>query len=93
MPELSGIDLKTRGTGEMTPRQSEVTSWIRPEIRSLRPYESARDIVQTGLLLDANEISYLACQQAQPEIRIQNHSFADCVAYCAESQFRIQRYG
>ena len=45
------------------------------------------------LLLDANEISYLACQQAQPEIRIQNHSFADCVAYCAESQFRIQRYG
>jgi len=39
-------------------RQSEVYSWIRPNVSQLKPYESAREVVQTGLLLDANENPY-----------------------------------
>lgn len=39
----------------MTSRQAEVDSWIRPRVRVLQPYESARDAVQSGLMLDANE--------------------------------------
>jgi histidinol-phosphate aminotransferase len=36
----------------------EINDWIRPNIRKLRPYQSAREVVQTGLLLDANENPY-----------------------------------
>jgi len=39
----------------MTSTQLEISSWFRPSVRFLRPYQSARDVVQTGLLLDANE--------------------------------------
>ncbi|WP_455366047.1 4'-phosphopantetheinyl transferase family protein [Kaarinaea lacus] len=45
------------------------------------------------LLLDANEVSYLACQQAQPDIKLQEHAFADCLAFCTTAQFRDQHYG
>jgi histidinol-phosphate aminotransferase len=36
-------------------RRFEVDSWIRPGVRALKPYESARDVVKTGVMLDANE--------------------------------------
>ena len=34
---------------------SDVTTWIRPNVRELKPYQSAREVIQEGLLLDANE--------------------------------------
>jgi histidinol-phosphate aminotransferase len=37
----------------------EVAAWIRPSVRELKPYQSARESVQEGLLLDANENPFL----------------------------------
>ena len=45
------------------------------------------------LRLDANEVSYLACHQPQPDIQIQKHTFADCIAYCTDGQCGKQAYG
>jgi histidinol-phosphate aminotransferase len=43
---------------EMSPMKVVIDSWIRENVRALKPYESARDLVQEGLLLDANENPY-----------------------------------
>ncbi|WP_455222362.1 4'-phosphopantetheinyl transferase family protein [Kaarinaea lacus] len=45
------------------------------------------------LMLDRNDVSYLACQHPQPDIKCQKQAFDDCVAYCTDAQFQNRRYG
>jgi len=45
------------------------------------------------LMLDKNEISYLASLQTKPVITCQKHAFVDCAEYCNSGQFQNQRYG
>lgn len=40
------------------PQQIDIDSFVRPNIRKLNPYRSARDDFSEGLLLDANENSF-----------------------------------
>lgn len=45
------------------------------------------------LALDAQDVSYLASQQSQPDIHLQYHTFSDCVACCNAASVLEQRYG
>jgi len=45
------------------------------------------------LMLNTNDMTYLASLDPQPEITRQKHAFADCVEYCNAVQFQHQRYG
>ncbi len=45
------------------------------------------------LPLDDNDISYLACKQQNPEIKIRYHSFSDCLSYCTTENTLSQCHG
>lgn len=48
---------KTRIINQKMPKTIDIESLVRPNIRNLTPYRSARDDFEKGLLLDANENS------------------------------------
>jgi 4'-phosphopantetheinyl transferase len=45
------------------------------------------------LALDVNDVSYLACQEKNPDISLQEHSFSDCVDYYSSAHVQDQQYG
>lgn len=45
------------------------------------------------LRLDDNEVSYLACKQRNPVIKLQYHSFTDCLNHCLPEKALSQCHG